>query len=383
MNYNSYMKRNDVIKKKRVGIDCRMINESGIGRYISNIVTEISKKDSDIDFYLFFFNVDDSLKYKLPQNFKIVQAPFLWHSVSEQTLFLQVINSYRLDLFHSPHPNMPYLYFGKFILTLHDLTMLKHKTGRASTYAYPLYFLKWLVFKISLSWSVKRAEKIVTVSEYVKKQIIETFGISSDKVVVIYNGVSDSIYKETNRDKNTKILEKFDIKKNFFFYVGNAYPHKNLENLILAFELFNKKQDYELVLAGKEDFFYKRLKKEYGKVSNIKFLGACTDEDLRTLYSTCESFVYPSISEGFGIQIIESLKCGAKLICSGNTVFPEIAGKFALYFDPLSISDISEKITRITEISKKEFFDLFDEAYLDKFSWNISAQKHYELYEKN
>lgn len=383
MNYNSYMSGNRVTKRKRVGIDCRMINESGIGRYISNIVLEISKKESDIDFYLFFFNIDDTLKYKFPDNFKVIQSPFLWHSFSEQTLFLQVLNSYKLDLFHSPHPNMPYLYFGKFILTLHDLTMLKHKTGRASTYAYPFYFMKWLVFKISLSWSVKRASKIITVSKYVKEQIVQTFNLPEEKVQVIYNGVSDSIYREIIPEKNKKVLNKFNINKKFFFYVGNAYPHKNLENLILAFELFNKNREYELVLAGKEDFFYKRLKVEYGKISNLKFLGSCSDEELRSLYSSCESFVYPSISEGFGIQIIESLKCRSKLICSGNTVFPEIAGKYAYFFDPLSVSEISEKLEKITKVSNKEFYKDFDDSFLDKFSWNISAQKHYELYQKN
>jgi len=370
-------------KRKRVGIDCRMVNESGIGRYISNIISEVSKKESDIDFYLFFFNVDDSNKFNFPENFKIIQAPFLWHSFAEQTLFLQVLRTYKLDLFHSPHPNMPYLYFGKFILTLHDLTMLKHRTGRASTYIYPLYFLKWLIFKLAISFCVKRAEKIITVSNFVKQQIIETFKVSESKVEVIYNGVSDTIYREKDKSKIDKILKKFNIKKNFFFYVGNAYPHKNLENLILAFELFNKNQEYELVLAGKEDFFYKRLKSEYGKILNLKFLGSCSDEELCSLYSLCEAFVYPSISEGFGIQIIESLKSRAKIVCSENTVFPEIAGKYALYFNPFSVSSIAENLYKVSQIDTKNFFKDFADSFLEKFSWNISAQKHYELYQKN
>jgi len=373
-------------KIKKVGIDCRMINESGIGRYIFNIISEISKKNTfskKIDFYLFFFNPEDSLKLKLPSNFKIIHAPFLWHSIGEQTIFLQLINIYNLDIFHSPHPNMPYLYSKKFILTLHDLTMLHHKTGRASTYSYPLYFLKWFVFKISLYFAVSRAFKIVTVSNYVKDQIVKTFKIPPDKVEVIYNGVSDTIYEEKDPLVIDKVLHNFGIDKKYLFYVGNAYPHKNLENLILAFELFNKKQEFFLILAGKEDFFYSRLKKEYGKIQNVKFLGSCTDSDLRSLYSSCELFVYPSISEGFGIQIIEALKCGCKIACSKNTVFPEIAGEFAIYFDPFSVSDIQEKLTKSLNITKKEFFKNYEENFLDKYSWKISAQKHLELYEQN
>jgi glycosyltransferase involved in cell wall biosynthesis len=371
---------------KRVGIDCRMINESGIGRYIYNIINEISKKESlseNIEFYLFFFNLEDSFKLNLPKNFKIIHAPFLWHSFSEQTFFLQVLNTYNLDLFHSPHPNMPYLYSKKFIITLHDLTMLQHKTGRASTYSYPIYFLKWFVFKLSLFYAVSKAYKVITVSNYVKDQIVKTFKISTDKVEVIYNGVSDTIYKENENSTIKKVLEKFNIDKKFLFYVGNAYPHKNIENLILAFELFNKNKEYNLVLAGKEDFFYKRLKNEYSKVQNIKFLGICTDAELRSLYSSCESFIYPSISEGFGIQIVEALKCGSKIACSKNTVFPEIAERYAIYFDPFSVTDIKEKITKVLSISKNDFFEGYNEKFLEKYSWKISAQKHLEIYEQN
>jgi len=386
MNYNNdMMVKNE--KLKRVGIDCRMINESGIGRYIFNIILEIStnKKSSqeNIEFYLFFYDIKDSLRLNLPKNFKIVEAPFLWHSISEQTLFLQLLNSYNLDMFHSPHPNMPYLYSKKFIITLHDLTMLQHKTGRASTYPYLLYFLKWFIFKISLYYAVSKASKIVTVSNYVKDQIIKTFKVSSEKVIVIYNGVSDEIQEEKNTAIQHKNLVQVGISKKFLFYVGNAYPHKNLENLILAFELFNKKQEFLLVLAGKEDFFYKRLMKEYSNVKNIKFLGKCSDNMLSILYSSCECFVYPSISEGFGIQIVEALKCGSKIACSNNTVFQEIAGEYAVYFDPFSVSDIQEKLNIATSISRKDFFSNFDKKFLDKYSWKISALKHLELYEQD
>jgi len=369
-------------RNKKIGIDCRMIKESGIGRYIENLVLNLNDIDLQNNYVLFVRDLK-SFNLKLNSNFEVVTADFAWHGLEEQFGFLKLINSYNLDLFHSPHPNMPYLYLRPFIITIHDLTMLKEKTGRASTYSYPIYFLKWLVFKIMLSFAVYRAKKIITVSNFVRDQIVSEFKINQDKVKVIYNGVSDSIVAVTNKEIINQVKNKFGLTKPFLFYVGNAYPHKNLENLILPFELFNKKQEFLLVLAGKEDFFYKRLMKEYSNVKNIKFLGKCSDNMLSILYSSCECFVYPSISEGFGIQIVEALKCGSKIACSNNTVFQEIAGEYAVYFDPFSVSDIQEKLNIATSISRKDFFSNFDKKFLDKYSWKISALKHLELYEQD
>jgi glycosyltransferase involved in cell wall biosynthesis len=292
---------------RKIGIDCRMIKESGIGRYIENLIVNLNEIDSQ-DRYFLFVKDKKSFTLNLNSNFELIEADFSWHGWDEQFGFLKLLNSFNLDLFHSPHPNMPYLYSRPFIITIHDLTMLKEKTGRASTYFYPIYFLKWLVFKIMLSIAVHRSLKIITVSNFVKDQIVSVFKIKSNKVDVIYNGVSESIAPVLDREKVKKIKNKFRIAKPFLFYVGNAYPHKNLENLILAFELLNQDDQLILFLGGKEDYFYQRLKKDYGNLKNIVFGGYLTDEEISVLYTSCEAFVYPSISEGFGIQIIEALK---------------------------------------------------------------------------
>lgn len=366
---------------KKIGIDCRMLKESGIGRYIENIILNLNELDSNVEFYLFVFSKSD-FKLNLNSNFKIIQAPYNWHGWDEQTKFLKLINSFNLDLYHSPHPNMPYFFQGNFIITIHDLTMLKEKTGRASTYSYPIYFMKWAVFRFMLWLSVLRAKKVITVSNFVKNQIVSEFKIKPSKVEVIYNGVTNSIQKVTSKAKIESIKEKLNINKPFLFYVGNAYPHKNLERLILAFELFNKNREYQLVLGGKEDYFYKRLKIEYNKLPNIIFTGYLTDEEISSLYSSCESFVYPSISEGFGIQIIEALKVGVKVICSNNSCFPEIAGKYAYYFNPFDIEDISKTITIAFKQSNKSNLEGLD-SHLEKFNWKKSALKHYEIYQKS
>ena len=364
---------------KKIGIDCRMVKESGIGRYIFNVVANLSKIDTRNQYYLFCFNFED-IELDLPSNFHLISAPIRWHSFLEQTSMLKIVNSYNLDLYHSPHPNMPFFYSKKFIITIHDLTMLKEMTGRASTYFFPIYYLKWLVFKIMLSRAVRNSEKIITVSEYVKKEIVSTFNISENKVEVIYNGVPEKIQKKETSEVES-VLKKFEITKPYLFYVGNAYPHKNLERLILAFTLFNIDSKYELVLGGKEDFFYKRLRKDSKNLSRIKFLGELDDEEISGLYSGCQAFVYPSISEGFGIQIIEAIKCEARIICSNNTSFPEIAGDYAFYFNPFDVEDIKKCLVENINAPYKEKL-IESQDRLNKFSWKLSAQQHYDLFKK-
>jgi glycosyltransferase involved in cell wall biosynthesis len=366
---------------KRIGIDCRMIKESGIGRYIENVVSNLSELDSNNSYFLFVQNLSD-FPLNLGHNFNLVEAKFSWHGLDEQTKFLKLINKYNLNLYFSPHPNMPYLYSKDYILTIHDLTMFKEKTGRASTYSYPVYLLKWLVFRISLWFTVIRAKKIITVSNFVKDQIVSEFKIKPNKVEVIYNGVTDTINRVTASDINKKVKDRLGITKPFLFYVGNAYPHKNLENLILAFELLNQDNSLQLVLGGKEDYFYSRLKQKYGELDNVIYPGYLTDLEISSLYSSCEAFVYPSISEGFGIQIIEALKVGAKVVCSNNSCFPEIAGKYAYYFNPFSIEDIKKTIKiALKQVNKSDFHEI--KKYLEKFSWKNSALKHYDIFKKD
>lgn len=366
---------------KKIGIDCRMIDESGIGRYISNIVSEVALLNTNDEFILFAYD-SKSPKFKdLPNNFKIVEARYKWHSFAEQFHFLFLIDSFKLDLFHSPHPNMPYFYSRNFILTIHDLTMLKEKTGRASTFIYPIYFLKWFVFKVMLGFAATRASKIITVSEFVKKDIEKNLNISKEKIEVVYNGVSKDINKIDSKKDISLVMEKFSITKPYLFYVGNAYPHKNLERLILAFKIFNKDSKYQLILGGKNDFFYQRLKIEFEDIKDLVFTGELSDFEISCLYSDCQAFVYPSISEGFGIQIIEAIKCEARIICSDNTSFPEIAGDYAFYFNPFNVESISSSLEKYINSDYKLKIQKAT-LNLEKFSWKVSAQKHNEIYQK-
>ncbi len=363
-----------------IGIDCRMAKESGIGRYISNLVKYLSEIDSKNSYTLYTFEENYFQDLKLPSNFSIKLAPFRWHSFSEQFAFNSLISKGKHDIFHFPQTNYPIFYNSKFLITIHDLTMVKLATGRASTLFYPFYLLKLFFFKIILQSALKNSKKIVTVSNYVKSELMNNYRVSEDKIEVIYNGVDNKIIK--NPVDLTYFQSKYDVSKPFIFYIGNAYPHKNLDRLILAFTAFNTQNNYNLVLAGKSDFFYERLKNTYTNLENVKFIGGVSDEELSKFYSSCEFFVYPSLSEGFGIQIVEALGVGAKVCCSNNSVFPEIAESNAHYFDPHQVEDMVSAFNR-TISSDKKITELEITNLLKKYNWKTSAQMHHNLYENS
>lgn len=363
-----------------IGIDCRMARESGIGRYITNIVRNLAETDRVNQYTLYVYQEDYFNEIPLPNNFNKIVASFRWHSFSEQFSFNSLIKSGKHDLMHFPQTNYPIFYSGKFLITIHDLTMVKFATGRASTLFYPFYLIKLFFFKLILNLGLRNSSKIITVSNFVKNEIVKSYGVDSDKIQVIYNGIDSKL--SYNPQDLKYFHNSYNIVKPFIFYIGNAYPHKNLERLILTFTTFNQQNKYNLVLAGRSNFFYERLKESFKNLENIKFIGELSDEELSKFYSSAEFFVYPSISEGFGIQIVEALGLRSKVCCSNNSVFPEIAESNAVYFNPFDIEDMilafKKTVSSEKKISQEEIKKL-----AEKFNWKISAQMHHQLYEKS
>ena len=364
----------------KIGIDCRMWNETGMGRYIRNVVKQLFQLDSQNEYVLFHYNCKenynkDSLsQLELPPNFKKVPANVHWHTLAEQTYLLNTFLKEKLDLLHIPTPNIPILYPKKFIVTIHDLTVLRVNTGRATTLPYPLYALKRFGFKTDLYVAIKRSEKIFTVSNYVKNDLVQTYNVPPNKIVLTKNAV-DSKFKPYQPITIDPILEKYNIKPPYLFYIGNAYPHKNLEKLIEAFKLISKEfPELSLVLAGKKDFFYKRLEQELTK-ENLKvfFPGFIYDNDLPALYSGSALFVNPSLYEGFGIQVLEAFACGTKVACSNTTSLPEVGEDVAYYFDPRNVRSIKDALVYALQ-NNDSVRSARGQDVVSKYNWRSTAQ---------
>lgn len=172
----------------KIGIDARLIDETGVGRYIRNLITELGKIDTG-NSYIVYLRKDAYGKFTPPSTRwqkRLADVP--WHSISEQLFMPAILNRDHLDLLHIPYFNVPLLYFGKFIVTIHDLTILHFDTGKASTHWYPFYKLRRLGYHIELLKAVSWAEKVIAVSETTKKEILSHFDVRPQDIKVIYEG---------------------------------------------------------------------------------------------------------------------------------------------------------------------------------------------------
>lgn len=368
----------------RIGIDCRLINASGIGRYTRNLLEQLQKIDRQSQYFIFLRRPDyDSLEYR--SNFRKVLADFPWYGWEEQRKFPPLLKKYNLDLLHVPHFNIPFLYCGRFVVTIHDLIHLDFKMIRASTRGRLVYEIKHLVYKQVMNRAVRNSKKIITPSAFVKEAIMRRWGVDGAKIVVTPEAVEDRIYTIANKMSERdfkKTLGKFGITKPFIFYVGNAHPHKNVEGLIQAYLRLRKRgESLQLVLAGPDHYFWQKM---MGQVSDkgVIYAGFVTEEELVALYSQAQVFVFPSLSEGFGIPMLEAMACGCPVAASDRAALPEVGSDAALYFDPVSPVDMAEKVRRLLNDKKFRAGLIKKGKYrVSEFSWERLAARTLQVYQ--
>ncbi|HKL16769.1 MAG TPA: glycosyltransferase family 1 protein [Patescibacteria group bacterium] len=177
---------------------------------------------------------------------------------------------------------------------------------------------------------------------------------------------------------------KLQNKKPYLLYVGNAFPHKNLKRLILAFRLIQDNiTNINLVFVGNLDNFYKKLQTfvKNENINNIYFLGRVSDKDLDYLYKNACIYVFPSLAEGFGLPGLEAMKNGLPVASSNSASLPEIYGKAAVYFNPKDINDMVKKILiLIKDKEKREFLRNKGKNQVNKYSWEKCAKKTLNVY---
>ncbi|MAF20519.1 MAG: glycosyl transferase family 1 [Parcubacteria group bacterium] len=364
----------------RIGIDARFFGprQKGLGRYVQKLVENLEKTDLTNSYVIFLRKKNWSEYQPTNPNFKKVLADYPWYSLKEQILMPLKIRQTQVDLMHFPHFNVPIFYKKPFVITIHDLILKKFPTRRASTLDPMRYWFKNLAYQIVINSAVKRAKKIIAVSEFTKKDILKYFKTDSKKIKVIYEGTSGIGLSRPNPNKT----------KPYLLYVGNAYPHKNLKRLILAFKKVagNKQGDLRLVLVGEIDYFYKRLKSfvqnSQSSISDsVVFADFISNQELADLYQNASLYVFPSLCEGFGLPPLEAMACQLPVVCSKTSCLPEVLGSGAVYFNPQSVDDMADKILQI--LKDKELQDkliLKGGQIVKKYQWTKTAQQTLNIY---
>ena len=334
----------------RIGIDARFYGSvgKGLGRYTEKLIEYLEVVDTENE-YVIFLRQENFDAYQ-PKNklFRKVLAQYQWYGFAEQLLYPLQLYRLHLDLMHFPHFNVPIFYRKKFIVTIHDLILVHYPTLRNTTLGTTAYRIKFMVYRFVIARAIRCAEAIITVSHFTEADILKHYPRARGKISVTYeaadaacpilaNEEKISLFRrlgiaESTQGETTAGMAR-DILKPYLLYVGNAYPHKNLEALIkVAMEL----PEYLFVLVGKEDYFYARLKRE-AKVQgakNVIFAGYLTDRELGALYRHGSLYIFPSLYEGFGLPPLEAMTHGLPVLSSSCGSLPEILGDAAFYFNP-------------------------------------------------
>ncbi|MBU3965224.1 glycosyltransferase family 4 protein [Patescibacteria group bacterium] len=336
-------------KTHKIGIDARMYGaeQTGIGNYIKNLINNLAEIDKKNQYIIFLLEKEFD-KFNPPaENFKKVKVKAHWYSWREQIILPLQLLKERLDLIHFPHFNSPILYPGKSIVTIHDITPFFFPGHKMNSR------LRRRAFKAVFGSSIRKAEKVIAVSNSTKEDVIKYFSADPRKIEVVYEGVGDNFKILPNRDKIKKdIAEKYGAAKPFIFYAGVWRNHKNVVGLIKAFEKLKNGfgLDIQLVLGGKEDPFYPEILKAIKDLDLEKDIicpGFIPEEELVLFYNACELFVIPSFYEGFGLTGLEAFACGAPVAASGIAPLKEILGSAAKYFDPHNYDEMARVMKEV------------------------------------
>ena len=219
-----------------IGIDARFYGPShaGLGRYTKNLVDRIVEVDTKNTYTIFLHTSNFDQFNTTNPRVKKVEVPIAHYSVKEQVALPGLLNKHQVDVMHFPHLNVPLGYKGNFVVTIHDLIMHKFKNRAVTTRIRPLYEIKHLGYRAVTRWAATRAQTVIVPSQAVKDEIIEFYQLPPDKVVVTYEAADDITQASANKVAQADIdlvMQRYGISNPFIMYVGNVYPHKNIENL--------------------------------------------------------------------------------------------------------------------------------------------------------
>lgn len=368
----------------RIGIDARFYGPfgKGLGRYVQKLIENLGQIDKENEYIVFLRkeNFDDFQPFN--KNFHKVLADYAWYSFAEQLFFPILLRKYKLDLMHFPHFNVPILYFGKFIITIHDLILIHFPTVRGTTLNPLWYWVKFRAYRLAILSAILRSKAIITVSEFSKKDIIKEYPWAEKKIYLTYQASGEICFIPSQEPH--KILEKYGIIKPYLLYVGNAYPHKNLETLVDAFEqILMHDSNIQLALVGKEDFFYARIKKMvFNKnLPNVHFLVGVDDQDLDVLYRYAEVYVFPSLYEGFGLPPLEAMAKGTPVVSSNHDCMREVLEDAAYFVDARNVNNLADGALKVMQ--DQNLRDrLIEKGYeqIKKYSWEKMARQTWEIY---
>jgi glycosyltransferase involved in cell wall biosynthesis len=359
---------------KKIAIDARELRTS-TGRYIERLLHYLQQVDANHKYIVLLKPADIDGWKPTNKNFSVVPCPYKEFTFAEQYGMLRQLTEMGVDLVHFGMVQQPILYMGKAVTTMHDLTTVKFRNPSKN---WLVFTLKREVYKWVNRIAARKSRVVIAISEYSKDTVAKFAHINSRKIVVTLEA-ADKI-----QDEPEPPVDGSHNDEKFIMYVGRPTPHKNLERLIEAFVMLRQTHpDLKLVLAGKKDANYKRIERSVkaAGIAGVTFTDFISEGQLRWLYEHTAAYVFPSLSEGFGLPGLEAMMHGAPVVSSDATCLPEIYGDAAEYFNPLDSFDMASAVARVID-NPKHTTKLRELGYAQsrKYSWKRMAEQTLAVY---
>ncbi len=353
-----------------------LVKRVGSSEYIFRLLDgfyKISQEKASNQFFIFLPDNPGPDLFAETANWKYVVVPkkSIWTLIDLSWYFLT--HQVDLDVFFSPTHYLPIYCSYPCVISVMDLSFLH----------FPDFFQPKDLWQLRLwtKYSLKRAKRVLTISNASKNDIIKYYGVEDSKITVTYPGI-----KMLNGKNMSKVLEKYQIKKPYLLFVGTIQPRKNIVRLIEAFSQIVNNRNLQLTIVGRPGWMYEEIYKapqKYGVKDKVKFLDNVSEEDLPYFYQNALCFILPSLYEGFGLPILEAMQNGCPVITSNISSMPEAGGEAALYVDPQKVEDIKKKIEMVIT-NEKLRSEMVKKGYeqIKKFSWEKTARETLKVLEE-
>ena len=377
----------------RIAINTLSVNlrEFGGGeKYLYYLLNSLAKIDKQNQYFILVSTVNKDRFTINQENFTQVLCPIggqnrLQRILWEQTRLPQMLKSLKIDILHSPNNISPIWVPCKSVVTIQFMINF------VMPWEFNPVFRRWYVNSF-MRLSARRADKIVSVSGNLKKEIMAFLEVPENKIAVIHHGVDEKFSPISSCNIND-CKRKYEIKNDYILSVANNYAYKNLEGVIRASSYLRQKYKipHQLVLVGSLDLLEKRkelLLKEIQEAEveegrDVICTGFVEHSELPFLYSACSVFVLPSYCESFGMPLLEAMSCGAPVVTSNISAMPEVVGDAGILVNPYSVEEIAKAVYQV--LSQPSLREELIQKGLERakqFSWEDAARKTLAIYEE-
>jgi glycosyltransferase involved in cell wall biosynthesis len=362
----------------KIAVNTRLLIKDkldGIGWFSFETLNRICNNHPEVTFY-FIFDRPFSDEFIFSDNITPIvlgpptRHPLLWYYWFEYRI-PGLLKKLKPDLFLSTDGYLPLKSPFKSLAVIHDLNFVHYPEDLpfTSRFYYTRFFRKF----------AHKADRLATVSEYSKQDMVKCYGINPDKIDVVYNGYN-LVYQPLKQEEKEEVKKKISNTSDYFVFIGSLQPRKNVANMLRAFDLMRSKMNkkMKLIIIGQKFFKTKDIERTLSDMTfkdDVYFFGHLPPHKIREILASAIALILVSKFEGFGIPVIEALKCDTPVIVSNVTSLPEVAGDAGLYADPFSVDSICEAMIQMAENE-----DLRNELIqngrkvCERFSWDKTAE---------